>query len=293
MIIDEWNYDSGANILPERAEKSNICASYIPARLKNMYEAGLDYQLYFCLEDFQNNKEKVVRNVGVFWFDSESSEYKGGPKVIYNVFRMLTKLGREMFVLAKLNDEFVGRIATRQEDYIAILIYNYIDPYIARNYLSRNIITLNDKERRALLNLIKSDKLEKIISRQTDVSGLRTTNKLKTMLKKAQELNEQASAFKVSNRKINFNIKNLKENYLYQRYIIDSSCVLNCRFVPTEEKEINGSDSYKEILTLPPYSLQLIILKKKPQETTSSSAAATPNEPQTQSAQAEGQKSKQ
>lgn len=45
LIIDEWNYDSGANLLPERAEAANIGASFIPSRLKNMYEAGLDYQL--------------------------------------------------------------------------------------------------------------------------------------------------------------------------------------------------------------------------------------------------------
>ncbi len=284
LIIDEWNYDSGANLLPERAEAANIAASFIPARLKYMHQAGLDYQMYFCLEDFQANQEKVVRNVGIFWFDAESSEYKGGPKAIYNVFEMLAKLGNKMFLLPKLNDEFVGKIATRQDDYVAVLFYNYIDPYIARNYLSRNIITLDEAERKALLNLIKSDKLEKIISRQIDISGLRITSRLKAMLKKAQELNEQAAEFKVSNRKINFSLKNLKEKYLYQRYAIDSSCTLNCSFVPVEEKEINSPDLYNETLTLPPYSLQLIILKKKPPEETAAAPvpAAPAEQPQSQ-----------
>ena len=97
LIIDEWNYDTSANILPERQEKSYIAASYIPSRIKKMYEAGINYQLYFCLEDFQNNKEGVVRNVGVFGFDSEASEYKGAPKSIYNVFRMLSSLGNSAF----------------------------------------------------------------------------------------------------------------------------------------------------------------------------------------------------
>lgn len=285
LIIDEWNYDSGANLLPERAAAANIGASFIPARLKYMYEAGLDYQLYFCLEDFQNNKEKVARNVGIFRFDSESSGYKGAPKVIYNVFRMLRSLGDKMFVLPKLDDEFVGKIATRQDDYIAVIFYNYIDPYAARDYLSRNITTLNDAERKIFLNLVKSDKLEKIISRQVDISGLRITGRLKTMLKKAQELDGQAAGFKSSERKINFKIKNLKDNYLYQRYSADSSCALNCNFVPAEEKEIGGPDLYQEELTLPPYSVQLVTLKKKPPEeapVVSEPEPAVSEEPQSQ-----------
>ncbi len=42
LIIDEWNYDTNANVLPERKEKSYISASYIPSRIKNMDEAGID-----------------------------------------------------------------------------------------------------------------------------------------------------------------------------------------------------------------------------------------------------------
>ncbi len=267
LIIDEWNYDTNANVLPERKEKSYISASYIPSRIKNMDEAGIDYQLYFCLEDFQNNKEGVVRNVGIFGFDSEASEYKGAPKSIYNVFRMLSNLGNNMFTASlKPNDEFAGVIATKTQDRIAILVYNYIDPEIVRSYLSRNISTLSGAERKALLNLITSDKLEKIMLRQLDISKMRLSKKLKALLKKAQELNDRAEKFKSTARNVNMSIKNIKGNYLYQRYVVDSSCSTNCAFTPLEEKNLNLSEPYKETLALNPYSVDMIILSKKPAE---------------------------
>ncbi len=266
LIIDEWNYDSGANFLPARHEKANICASFIPARIKNMHEAGLDYQIYFSLEDFHNNKEHVVRNTGIFWFDAEAQEFKGGPKPIYNVFRMLANLGKEKFVLPKANDDFIDIIATKKEDYIAILIYNYIDPYMAKNYLSRNIAGLNDSERKVLLSFIKSDKLEKIITSQIKVDSLKVSKKLKSMLKKAQELNIEANKFRSIGRKVRINIKNLKEKYLYRRYAIDSSSGFNAEFIPAEENEASGAELYSVLLTMPPYSVQEIILAKKPKE---------------------------
>jgi beta-xylosidase len=267
LIMDEWNYDSGANVLPERDEKSYISASYIPSRIKNMYEAGIDYQLYYSLEDFQNNKEGVVRNVGVFWFDAEASEYKGGPKSIYNVFRMLANLGREMLLpTSKINDEFVDIIAakTQDQEYITILVYNYIDPDIARNYLSRNIASLNNAERKILLSLIKSKGLEKICAKESDISKLRASNKLKTLLRKAQELNAQAEKFKSNARNVRIGIRNLKENYLYQRYTIDSACSRNCEFAPVEGKEVNAIELFQETLVINPYSVNMIVLKKKP-----------------------------
>ncbi len=307
LIVDEWNFDLNANILAERKEKAYIAASYIPSRIKKMYEAGVDYQLYFCLEDFQNNKEGVVRNVGIFSFDPEHSGYKGGPKAIYNVFKMLANLGSDMF-LPKLNDEFAGVISTKTQDYIAVLVYNYIDPEISRNYLSRNISSLDATERKALLNLIKSDKLEKIMHKDIDIFvlphrslfdnilgilnpfkketkglGVTLSHNLKTLLKKAQELNEQATKFMASNRNIKIGIKNLKENYLYQRYAVDSSCTLNCEFKPVEEKEIPVAETYQETLTLSPYSVQLIILKNKPKsvEPTAETAPAPSTTPDT------------
>ena len=267
LIVDEWNYDRGASVLPGRKETSFICASYIPARLKNMFEAGLNYQLYFSLEDFQNNKEGVVRNTGIFWFNSESSEYKGGPKSIYNVFRMLVNLGEDMFVSSeKLKDEFVGLAATRGKGHIALLIYNYIDPDIAMNYLSRTIASLNGAERKSLLGLIKSDSLTKIMQGLLDISRPRLTNKTRAVLRKAKELSDKAAKFNSLARNIKVGIKNLKENYLYQRYSTDSSCSQDCAFVPVEEKEINPADLYEETLSLSPYSVNLIILRPKPKE---------------------------
>jgi hypothetical protein len=267
LIVDEWNYDRGINVLPERKEESFICASYIPARLKNMYEAGLDYQLYFSLEDFQNNKEGIVRNTGIFCFDSEYFAYKGGPKSIYNAFRILVLLGENMFLSSeKLKDEFVGLIAAQGKDSIALLVYNYVDPDIVINYLSRTIASLNGAERKSLLSLIKSDKLTKLMQGQLDISRLALTNKTKTVLKKAKELNERAIKFKSSCRNIKIGIKNLKENYLYQRYTVDSSCSNECKFAPVEEKEVSPADLYQELLCLSPYSVNLVILKPKPKE---------------------------
>jgi hypothetical protein len=266
LIVDEWNFDRDANVLPEREENSYICASYIPSRINNMYKAGIDYQIYFSLEDFQNNKEAVTRNVGIFSFDPERTEYKGAPKSIYNVFRMLANLGTNMF-LQKPEDEFVGVIATKSQEDIALLIYNYIDPEIVTNFLSKDIATLNDAERKFLLNLIKQDKLEKIMLGQLDISKLRTSNRTKTILKKTFELNNQAKKFQTNARNMKINIKNLKsDQYLYQRYTVDSSCSLNCGFVPAQEKEINPTQVYQEELTLKPYSAHLIILKLKPRQ---------------------------
>ena len=267
LIVDEWNFDTGLNVSPERQEKSYIAASYLPSRLKRMYEAGIDNQVWFSLEDFFNQKEGVVRNVGAFWFDFESSEHKGGAKAIYNAFRMLNKLGESMFLAQpKAEDEFVGVVATKSEDGIALLVYNYIDPEIARNYLARNIATLNDAERKVLLNLFKTGGIENIFSGKSDIARLRASNKLKTLLKKAQELNAQADKFKALTRNLKLAIKNLNGKYTYQRYTIDSSCSMNCEFKPVEEKEIQAAEVNQQDLSLRPYSVHLLILKKKIEE---------------------------
>ena len=284
LIVDEWNYDRDANVLSARAEKSFICASYIPSRLKNMYEAGIDYQVYFCLEDFQDNKEGIVRNVGAFSFNPESPKYDGAAKSIYFVFRMLSALGSDIF-LPKFKDTFVGVIASKTQDGIAMLIYNYIDPDIGMNYISENIANLKPAERKTLLNIIKSGKLEKIMQGTLNVSGLRVTNGVKNILKKAHELVDSAKKFVANDRNIKIELKNLnpeknkstnaaasadpnepKEKYVYQRYIVDSSCSSGCEFSPVEEKDINAFESYQEKMTLNPYSIQMIVLKKKPRE---------------------------
>ncbi len=265
LIVDEWNYDSGANFLPARQDKGNIAASYCLSRIKGMYEAGLDYQLYFCLEDFQNNKEGVVRNVGAFWFDQEAYKYKGAPKSVYNLFRGMAALGSSMYTdPAKINDEFVGVVGAKSTDSFTLLIYNYIDPAIANNYISRNIASLNAAERKAILGLIKSEKLNKVIRKELDLLGLRLTNKVKTLLKKAQELNDKSIKFSSTARELKVSLKNLKEDYTYERYLLDSSCGLECAFSPVETKDITATGLYQETLMLSPYSVQMIIFKLKP-----------------------------
>ncbi len=264
LVIDEWNYDSGANLLPERQEKSFISASYIPARLKNMHDADIDYQLFFSLEDFKENKEGVARNTGIFWFDQDPKGYKGGAKATYHVLRMLKRLGNDMYQV-KLNDEFCGGIATKTGDGLAVLIYNYIDPGIFMNSLSAEIALLAEKERRPLLGIIKSEKLDKIIRREVDIARLPLSRKVKELLKKALDLNDKAAKFRESSRNIKLNFKNLKENYLYERYVVSSLCSANCEFNPLEEKEITPAGIYQEALTLEPYSVSLIILKIKPE----------------------------
>ncbi len=266
LIVDEWNYDRGTNLLPERRERSYIAASYIPSRLKNMYQAGLDNQLYFSLEDFQNNKEGVVRNTGVFWFDPEASAYKGGPKAVYNVYQMLAQLGEGMFSAPGLSDEFVGVIASRGKDSIAILIYNYIDPDIAVNFISRNIAVFDSAERKFILDLIKSDKFLKIMRGELDITTLRTTKEVKNLLHKAKELNNSAAKFKDTPRSLKITLKNLGGDYTYQKYVVDSACATNCKFAPLENKDIVSAGTYQETLEINPYSLNLIILKPKPKE---------------------------
>jgi len=275
LIIDEWNYDSGANLLPARAERANIGASFILSRLKNMHDAGVDQQLYFCLEDFQNNKEGVVRNTGIFSYNSESSEYKGSPKCIYNVFKMLSVLGNSMYSLPGLKDEFTGAVATKNGDEIRIIFYNYIDPYFARSYLSRRIATLADSERKFILNMIKNNNLDKVLLSQQAITKLRTTKRLKNLLKKVQVLNEKAEVLKNSSRNIKLQIKNISGDYTIERYIIDSECVSDCKFNPAEKKYFSGA-VLDEVLEMKPYSVSMVILKRKPKE---EPVVSEPNQP--------------
>lgn len=263
LIVDEWNFDLDVNSLPARMSKGYITASYIPARIRNMSEAGLDNQVYFSLEDFGNNQEKVSRNVGVFYFDSDRVQYKGGNKASFNLFKMLGKLGPNIFPV-KLNDEFAGVIATKSPDEIMLLIYNYIDPEIAENYIARNIATLSDSERQYLLQAIRTGEFNKFIAHEKDSLLLRANAKVKAILSKSRELADQSKQYLSLPRDLKINIKGVKGEYLYSRFLIDSSCSVNCEFKPVEEKEITAQDIYQEELKLAPYSIVFITLKKKP-----------------------------
>ncbi|MEW6101999.1 MAG: hypothetical protein AB1481_06895 [Candidatus Omnitrophota bacterium] len=275
LIVDEWNYDRSANILPERREEAYICASFLPARIKNMQEAGIDYQIYFSLENFQNNKEGLVRNVGVFSFDPEHSQYQGSSKVTYNAFKMLSGLGGDIFV-HKFNDEFAGVIATKAPGSLVLLIYNYIDPEIATNYLSREAGNLKNSERKILLNIIRQGRWDRLLSKEIDITKLRTARKVSSVLKKALELNSRAERLQKEARKLKINLKNLTGNFLYQEYVIDSSCSANCPFIPREEKEVVLSGDYQEELELSPYSVRMLVFKEKPKEEAVAPETAVP-----------------
>ncbi len=263
LIIDEWNFDAGANILPERGRDAYVAASFIPARLKNMYEAGVDYQAYFCLEDFGGNKEGATRNLGVFSFDTEHPDSKEYAKAGYNTLRMLNLLGNELLPVQS-TDEFVGIIPTKSLDYSAVLIYNYIDPQAAMNYLSRNLVYLNSAEKKSVLDIIKSDRIEKILSGKLGLSALRLSPKAKNMFNQALELNNLAKKFSASNRKIKISFKAAKDIYALSRYVVDNSCSRDCEFKASDEKEADFNQGYAETIEMSPYSAQLLVFKKKP-----------------------------
>jgi len=263
LVVDEWNFDGSANLLPERGKNAHVSASYIPARLKNMYEAQIDYQTYFCLEDFGGNKGGVNRNLGIFSFDLAHAESKGYAKSSYNIFRMLNLLGQDLFTSAVI-DDFVGVIPTKSQDYLAILIYNYIDPQAAMNYLSRDIVYLNSNDRKVLMNIVKSDRMEKILLSQLDIATLRLSAKAKGMLARSIELQNLVNKFSAANRKLKISLKGLKDTYVLSKYIVNSKCSRDCEFKSGEEKDIDFNQDYVEAVELSPYSVQLLVFKKKP-----------------------------
>ncbi len=263
LLVDEWSFDGSSNILVERGKNAYISASYIPGRLKNMYEAGIDYQTYFCLEDFGDNQIGAIRNLGIFSFDLARPENKGYAKASYNVWQMIALLGQDLFT-AKFNDEFVGVISTKSAEDLTLLIYNYVDPQAAMNYLSHNIVDLNSVEQKAILSIVKSDRMKKILAGQLDLATLRLSPKTKGMLSRAIELNSLANKFSQMNRKIKISLKGLKNNYVVSKYIVDSGCGRNCEFKPTVEKEVNFNQDYTEAVELSPYSVQLWVFKKQP-----------------------------
>ncbi|MDD3345625.1 MAG: hypothetical protein PHO34_04270 [Candidatus Omnitrophica bacterium] len=263
LVIDEWNFDSVANISPRRGVNAYVVASYIPARVKSMQESGIDLQTYFCMEDFGGNDEKVARNLGIFAFD-QSHPDKLYAKAGYNTMRMLNLLGDELISLPGPEDEFVGLIPTKSKDYFAVLVYNYIDPDAAMNYLSRKVVALSGSERKTVVNIVKSDRIDKIISGQADLSTLRMTPKVREMFSRAVELNDLKKKYSLSGRKMKITFKGVKGVYLFSRYVMDNSCSGDCPFSPREEKEIDFSGDCFEEIEMSPYSVQLLLFKKKP-----------------------------
>jgi hypothetical protein len=116
--------------------------------------------------------------------------------------------------------------------------------------------------------------------RQLDISKIRASKRLKAFFTKAQELNDRATKFKSNARNLSIEIKNIKGDYLYQRFTQDASCSKACAFAPVEERELSLSDNHQEILTLEPYSVQMIIFTQKPSEVEATPAT---KQPETQS----------
>jgi hypothetical protein len=260
LVVDEWNFDAGLNKAPERNPRAAVGASFIPCRLKHMFEAGLDRQVFFCLEDFQDNKEGVERNVGAFGYEP-GLEYRGIPKKILSVFRMLNSLGGTMFIpSANFNDEFVGVIATSAPDAFAVLVYNYIDPDIFKNYLSRNIAVLKDAERAAIVSLVKSEAYCRVASGEKSLDEIRLPGRSKTFVKKALELARLADKYRQMPRRLRLTVKGKPENYTYQEYRMDDSTNPDTGFVPFTQGEFSTGGSID--VELAPYSVRLYVFKK-------------------------------
>jgi hypothetical protein len=228
-----------------------------------MLKVGIDYQVFFCLEDFKNNKQGVNRNIGLFWFELDQVKYIGGPKSMFNVLRMLNMLGSEMFLASRLDNEFIGIIATKTKTGIALLMFNYIDPELVKNYISRNLAELHPKHARILANLINSDKWERILNKQIDLGSLRLHKRIITKIGKAIALNDKMGSLTSLPQNINLTLTNLdQDGYTYKKYIVDKICRLDCAFAASEKKEIKGITVYKETLSLEPYSVVLVMLDK-------------------------------
>lgn len=269
LIVDEWNYDSGiSNVLEERNGRSNVCASYIVSRIKAMADAELSGQVFFSLEDFQDNREGVVRNVGLFWYEQSPSGYKGGNKVSYNAFKMLNRL-EGTFIPASLKaaDDFSGVIATRgAPGTAAILMYNYADPEAFRNHVVHSIAPLGEAERKSVIAVLRAAAAGNMPG-EADLEKLRLTGRVRNILKKAREVGELGRRVTTADRRIRLAVKNISSPAVFQKYTVDETSPRTGQFVPAEEKEVVAVDgAYQETITLKPFSVTLILLKPKPAE---------------------------
>jgi len=167
-----------------------------------------------------------------------------------------------VFLASRLDNECVGLIATKTRKGLALLLFNYIDPEIAKNYLSRHLSELSAKQARALVNLVNSSKWEQIINKSISLKSLRLNKKIRARLKEAIALHDKAVSLMQNPQGVNLKLVNLKSNYTYKKYVVDKSCCLDCAFVPREEKEIGGVDTYTETLFLEPFSVVLILLEQ-------------------------------
>jgi hypothetical protein len=262
LVVDEWNYDAAANILPERGERSYVAASFIPARLKGMREAGIDHATYFALEDFQNNVDGVVRNVGLFSFEPGTAAYRGAAKATYTAMRMLHALGeREIPQTWKTPDENIGMLATKSGDEVRLLLYYYIDPDAAMNYLNRVMGSLSDGERKIMVVAMRNRRLERFLNKEIPLTALRPTRRLGQLLRKAAELRENGVRNQTRSRTVKIRIKNFKSAATIERYDLDSSCSINCPFIPAAQSQHALAPELEYEVTLKSYSLALVVVR--------------------------------
>ena len=262
LIISEWNYDAGLNFEPKRGWESYVTASFLPSRIRNILKTDVDYQIFFCLEDFKNNKEGVDRNVGLFWFEPEYAQYTGGPKSTFNVMRMLNSLGNQMYQSSRLDNEFVGIIATETATGVTILIYYYIDPNLARNYLARQMAALHPKNVKQLVKLMDSDQWQKVLNKKIPLESLKLHRQIQATIQEVIALHDKFNLLTKKPQTINLKLINMEGDYAYKKYIIDESCRLDCAFQSREEKELREVSSYQETLAVQPYSVIFIKMDK-------------------------------
>lgn len=181
---------------------------------------------------------------------------------------MLSRLGERMYPAGAqpADDPFVGIIPTSSADEISLLVYNYVDPNIAVNYLSRHIATVRGAERKILLRLIRSGQFQEVLRGERDASKLRLTKRLRVLVAEAIRLHEQSLRAKHTARTLKISLTNLEGTYAYQRYQVSPACGLDCAFMPVEEKVMAVANDYHEELLVEPYSVSLIVLHKKEKE---------------------------
>jgi hypothetical protein len=277
LIVEEWNYDCGANNSPGRGEKAQVAASYIPARLSFMHKAGIDQAVYFALEDFQAPDEGVVRNVGLFRFSPDVTK-PPVPKAGYAVMRMLERLKPLLYPASlQAEDEFVRVLVTKGEDSYAALISNYIDPDIVNNYVTRAIGAFSEKERHQMLTLIRTKRFNEVLEERVPLAKIAASGRVKETLKKAIALRKSSASALASPRTVRLELKKLSAgSYEVERVTVDSRCAGTCETPAAETKTIEVAQGWTETVSVEPYSVELLLFKKLPPAPVAAPAVAEP-----------------
>lgn len=261
LVMDAWNWGiDDRKFLDERQVYSYIAASFIPARLKNMNEAGLDRAVFYSLQDQQDEKGNPVNNFGMLIVQEKHNRKEVSARATYSVYRFLSLLGNEFFPALSAGDGSVGGLATKRNSDVALLFWHYSDPYLVRNQLERVFISLSGKEQNTLLEIIKSNRLKDLLNKKITAGELTDSDKLKRSLEELAQLYEKAEQSK--SHRISLTLKNIKGWYQYRRYAVDEICAKHCEFRPVEQKAVNITGDYIETVNIEPYSVVFITLDK-------------------------------